>query len=176
MGAVKREISFKNLDDQEVTETWYFSLDEEDAANTDLAHRPDLSEYLAAVDKNRDAREVMNIWKTLLWASVGKREGNLLVKDEQVLREFKFGGAYKQLFAELVDDPNAGMDFFLKIMPDKVQKKVAEEQAKTYDTDQMMAMSQEEFDAVFGTDDTKWDRDVLLVAMRRKNAPKSNAA
>lgn len=173
MGAVKREISFKNLDGEDVTETWYFSLDEEDAANTDLAHRPDLSEYLSTVDKNRDAKEVMNIWKTLLWASVGKREGNLLIKDEKVLREFKFGGAYKQLFAELVEDPDAGMHFFLKIMPDKVQKQVAAETSKTYNTDEMMAMSDEEFDKIFGTDDTKWDRDVLLVAMRRKNASKA---
>lgn len=176
MGAVKRTISFKNLDGQDVSEDWYFSLDEADAAELDLAHRKDLAEYLADIDKNKNTKEMLNVWRALLFASVGKRDGNLLVKDETTLRQFKFGGAYKQMFAELVESPDAGAEFFVSIMPDKVQKQVAAEQAKTYTTDEMMAMSDEEFDAAFGTDDTAWDKPVLLAAMRRKNSKNAPAA
>jgi hypothetical protein len=168
--AVKRVISFEDLDGNPVEQEWYFTLSEADASDMDLAHHENLEEYLTDVLKRKDSKTWLAILKDLLFASVGKREGNLLVKDESVLREFKFGGAYKQLFSELIEMDDAGAEFFNSIMPAKIQAKIAEEQGKTYTKDEMLAMTDDEFTKAFGTDQTAWDREVLLVAMQRKTA------
>jgi hypothetical protein len=170
MGMIKRTISFIDIDGNPVEEDWYFSLDEADAAETDIAHRKDLAEYLASIQKNKDTKELLDVWRQLLFAAVGKREGKLLIKGPEIVREFRFGGAYKQFFSQIIEMDDAGFEFFNSIMPEKIQKQVQEEQNKTYSKDELLSMSNEEFDRVVGTDESKMSREHLLIAFQRRNS------
>lgn len=169
--AVKRTISFNDVDDEPVVEDWYFLLDEESAANMKLAHREDLAKYLADIQKNHDHEQLLYVMREMLFASVCRREGKLLVNDEPVKRQFRYGGAFKQLFADLLEENDGGMGFFISIMPASVQAKVVEEAGKTYTKDDLIGMTDEEFFAAVGTDDTKYTQEQLLIAYQRRNRP-----
>lgn len=174
--AVKQTIRFEDLDGNPVEQDWYFSLSESDAADMDLAHHEDLESYLSEILKNKDSKAWLSVLKDLVFAAVGKREGNLLVKDAETLREFKFGGAYKQFFSELIVMEDAGAAFFSSILPANIQKRVAEEQAKTYTKDELLAMTDDEFDQVAGTDVTEMTKEQMLVAFQRRSNSKAAPA
>jgi hypothetical protein len=174
--AVKKSIRFEDLDGKPVEEEWYFSLSEADAADMDLAHHENLEEYLSEMLKNKDSKGWISVLKEMLFASVGKREGSLLVKDESVIRQFKYGGAYKQLFAELIEMDDAGAEFFNSILPAHIQQRVAEEQSKVYSKDDMIGMTDEEFFKAFGKDETKYSPEQLLVAFQRRSHKSADAA
>lgn len=177
--AVKRTISHHDLDGNPVSEDWYFSLGKSDVLEMDVVHDyEDVPAYLGSIlkDAKNHSREIVDLWKQMLFHSVGQRQGNLLVKDEDVVKKFRFSGAYEQFLGELLDEDDAGASFFMAIMPKDIQDRVASESSKTYSPDEMMAMTDDEFAKAFGTDDTAWDRDVLLVAMRRRNHSGSKAA
>jgi hypothetical protein len=168
--AVKRTIRFLDLDGEPVEQDWYFSLGKTDALEMDLVHHEDVAEYLNDILKNKDSRKLLEVWKELLFRSVGKREGNLLVKNDEVLREFKQGGAYEQFFSELVEADDAGAEFFLSIMPADVQVKVVEEQNKTYTKDELMSMTDDEFAQVAGRDVTEMSKEHMQIAFLRKTS------
>lgn len=168
MAMVKKTISFKNISGEDVTEDWYFSLDESDAVDMELVHRPDVEDFLTDIVKNRDSRNLLDVYKQVLFASVGKKVDNLFVKDEQTLREFKFGGAYRQLFSELLEMDDAGAEFFNAFMPEKFMQQAREQAEKVWTEDELLAMTDEEFAAVAGRDEKDWSREHLLIAMKRK--------
>lgn len=171
--AVKRTITHNDLDGNPISEDWYFSMGKTDVLEMDLVHDyDDVPAYLASIlkDPKNHSREILKLWKEMLFHAVGQREGNLLVKDESVLRKFQYSGAYEQLLGELMDEDDAGASFFMAIMPSDVQKKIHAEETKTYTKNEMLSMTDEEFTKAFGVDQTTWDREVLLVAMQRKSA------
>lgn len=177
--AVKRSITHPDLDNKLVTEDWYFSLGKTDVLEMNLVHDyEDVPAYLASIlkDAKNHSREILDLWKEMLFHSVGQRQDNLLIKDEAVLRKFRYGGAYEQFLSELMDEDDAGASFFMAIMPADVQEKIAAENEKSYTKDEMLAMTEEEFTKAFGADQTAWDREVLLVAMQRKSAHLDNKA
>lgn len=173
--AVKRTICFKDLDDQDVKQDWYFSLDKADIVEMDIIHEhsgseEDVMKYLQSILKEKRSRELLDLWKELLFRAVGKRVGSLLVKDEEAVREFRYGGAYRQFFSEIIEMPDAGSAFFLSIMPTDVQAKVAEQQARLYSKDELLAMTDEEFAEVAGTDVTEMSKEHMQIAFLRKTS------
>lgn len=171
--AVKRTIHFKDIDGNDVEEDWYFSLDKSDVLDMDIVHHENVEEYLAEILKNKDSRRMLELWRELIFRSVAKREANLLVKDDEVLREFKFGGAYRQFFSEILEMEDAGAAFFMSIMPADIQAKVAQEQAREYSKDELLEMTDEEFAKVAGKDETSMSREHLLIAFQRRNGKKA---
>lgn len=168
--AVKKTISFADLDGNSVSEDWYFSLGKTDVLDMDLVHHEDVAAYLTQIMKDRDSRKLLEVWRELLFRSVAKREGKMLVKDESVLREFRYGGAFEQFFSEIIESEDAGAQFFMSIMPADIQEQITTEQNKVFTTEDLLAMSDSEFAAVAGTDEKEMSREHLLIAFQRKTA------
>lgn len=166
---VKRPIRFLDLDGNPVEEDWYFLLDMADVAEMNLVHdHEDVEEYLISIIKNKDSKRWVSIMKELIFASVGKREGNAFVKDSDITREFSRGGAYRQLFSELIDSPDAGASFFEQMMPDSVRRRAAEEQKKAHSKEDLLAMTDEEFDRIVGTDLREMTKEQQTIAFQRR--------
>lgn len=170
MSVVKRNISFQDLDGNPVEEEWYFELSEADAAEMDLAHHENVEAYLTDILERKDSKSWMAVLKEIMIAAVGKREGKLLVKDDAIRREFKFGGAYKQFFSELIEMEDAGNQFFVSVMPQNIQAKVAEELNKKYSKEELLAMTDEEFAKVAGTDVAEMSKEHMQIAFVRKTS------
>lgn len=167
--ARKESITFTNLDGEEVTEDWYFSLAETDLADLPFMHDANRDEILTNIAKNKDSAGWLKILKMVIFASVGRREDNLLIKDEETVKQFRYGGAYTEFFADLITQEDAGWGFFQSILPERLLKQLQAQEEKTYSKDEMIAMTDEEFEAAFGTDHTKYSPEVLMVAFQRKN-------
>jgi hypothetical protein len=168
--AVKRTIRFRDLDGNLVEQDWYFSLGTTDALEMGLVSHEDVAAYLNDVLKSRDSLKLLEAWKELLFRSVGWREGNLLVKGAEVIREFKQGGAFEQLLSELLEAEDAGAEFFLAIMPDDVQEKIAEHKNRRYSKEELLAMTDDEFAQIAGDDESEMSREFLMIAIQRKSA------
>jgi hypothetical protein len=174
--AVKRTIRFTDINGEQQEQEYYFALDLDDAVEMRLVNKgAELESYLTKIFKEVNVPEIVKTMKDMLFASVGRREGNLMIKDENVKREFMYGGAYKQLFNELMEEMDKGAaEFFISIMPEQVQKQINEESARVYTKEELLAMTEEEFDRVAGTDPKKMSTEHFQIAFDRRI--KKNAA
>lgn len=173
MGASKQSITFEDPDGNTVTEEWHFQLDETDAIEMDIVHdlltMDNPEQYLRDIVENKDSRALLQLWRELLIHSVSRREGKLLVKDKETVRQFQYGGAYRQFFSDLITSDDAGNAFFMKIMPTRVQEKAAEEVARAYSDEELFAMTDEEFNKAAGTTKVEeMDKRFLPIAFRRR--------
>jgi hypothetical protein len=173
MPAVKKTISFEDLDGVPVNEDWWFSLGKTDAIEMDIAHMENPGEYLDSIVKNHDSRSLLDVWKELLFRAVAKREGNYLIKNDQVLAEFVGSGAYEAFYSEIADSEDGGAAFFMSIMPEEVREKAANAESKgprEYSDQELISMSDDEFMAVAGNNPMKWSKHHTMLAMKRKTA------
>lgn len=165
--AVKKNIRFTDLDDNVVEEEWYFKLDQTDVIELDFIHSENVSEYFDKIMKEKNTREMLRVYKEMIFRSVGKRVNNRLVKSDAITEEFRSSGAYNQFFAELMESDDGGVTFFMSIMPANVQEQITEEQNKTFTKDELLAMSDGEFQKVAGTDIRNMTREHMQIAMQR---------
>lgn len=172
MAAVRKLISFTDLDGKPVSEEWWFQLGKTDALELDIVHEDNPEEYLKKILDDKDSRKLLKVWKELLFAAVGVRVDSQLVKNDEVLARFKQGGAYEQFFSELIESEDAGASFFAAILPDDVRDQAAKQAANpTYTDQQLLDMDDEAFYAAAGTSDLKkMDKRFTTLAMRRLSA------
>lgn len=168
MPAKSKVIRYTNIDGKVVEKEYWFQLGNKDFAKMELAHMEKPGEHLTDLVKQGKTLELMKMWEQLLFKSVSIRKGDVLVKNDDIVEEFEGSGAYEEFFSELIARPDAGFDFFISIMPDDIQKQMHEERSKTYSNDELLAMSDEEFEKYAGPE-KDMSREMLLIAMRRRN-------
>lgn len=167
---VKKVIRFNDLDGNPVEKVYYFSLGQTDVIEMDMIHdQEDVPAYLKSIVENKDSRELLRVWKELLFRAVAERVGNRLDKSQEVIDEFKGSGAYEQFFSELVSSEDAGASFFVSIMPADAQEKAAAEQNREYTEEELLSMSDEQFDKIAGTDTKKMSKEHFHIAFQRRN-------
>lgn len=166
--AVKRTIRFRDLDGNLVEQDWYFSLDKTDALEMNLVRLDDVVDYLNRILKSGSGRQLLEAWRELLFRSVGSREGNLLIKNDRLLRIFQHGGAFEQLLTELLESDDAGEAFFLSIIPEDVRTKFLRRRDRKYSKEELLAMTDDEFTEIAGDDESKMSREYLMISRQRK--------
>lgn len=181
MPAVMRTIRYTDLNGQPKEVEYWFSLGKTDAIELDFVHRKNPKQYLESIAKNQESRNLMEVWKDMLFRAVGKRvvgdDGDYLVKNEQILNEFRGSGAYEQLFNELVESEDGGAEFFLSIMPEGVQANAeaeAERVNRNYSNQELLEMTDDAFYAVAGTKKfSEMDKRFQLIAWERRESRES---
>lgn len=118
---LKREIQFKDLDNNDVTETWYFNLSKAELAEMALRHggAESLQALLRKMVEAQDGNAIVENFKMILLAAVGRRsdDGRRLIKTPEVRQDFEFSDAYNVLFMELMTDTTACVTFIKAIVP-----------------------------------------------------------
>lgn len=118
---LKKEIKFKDLDDNEVTEIWYFNLSKSELAEMALRHggAENLQTLLRNMIEAKDGNAIVDNFKAILLAAVGRRseDGRRLIKTQEVKDEFLFSGAYNELFMEVLTDTAKCVAFIQAIVP-----------------------------------------------------------
>ena len=179
MPLVERTIQWENLFDGTPMEaTYYFKLGRTDLARMELMYRSDLDVYFKHLVDNvtstpSTGAELMELWRELLMASVGVRNGNRLDKGPEIIAEFEGSGAYEQLFGELIMSDDGGASFFREIWPDEMREQMEAEEARQYSDEEKLAMSEDEFRRVAGKPKDMSQHDLQL-AMRRNNGSTGN--
>ena len=120
---LKKTITFENVDGEEVTEDFYFNMNKAEMLEMELTVGGDdgLEEHFKKVVASGNRQAILDIYKEILSRTVGRREGKLFIKNDQITNEFMHGGAYSQMFMDLFNNPNAILEFFRGVLPNNMK-------------------------------------------------------
>lgn len=171
---LKKLITFNDLDGKPVTEEWCFNLNKGDlaelAVGNELADR--IREIANATETgNVDAKTIIPAFKGIIAMSVGKRINNRFMRSPEITQEFMGSEAYSELIVELLSDANKAAEFVNGLMPQDMLRQIEDLQLPephVYTADEMLQMSDTEFDGLIGTDPRKMSREQLQIAFQRK--------
>lgn len=130
---LKKTITFKDLDGNDVTEDFYFNLNKAEIAELQLSYKGGYDEHLKRVIKTDDGGLIISTFKDLVMRSVGRRseDGRRFIKNQEIADEFFQSEAYSQMFLGLVTDASEGAAFVRAIMPADIVAEVEKEARPT---------------------------------------------
>lgn len=128
---LKKEFTFKNLDGEEVTETYYFNISTAEIAKMALIEGDDLAEKLQKIVDSKDGAKIIETFEGIIRMSVGARseDGRNFVKTPSITEAFMGSEAYGQLFLELVTKADVAAEFINGVMPGDLKEKAKALQA-----------------------------------------------
>ena len=123
----KKTITFKDYNDQKLTEDFYFNLNRAEVIKW-LTTSGDytLDKVLERLSKERNGKKIMEIFEDLIHLSYGRKslDGRRFEKSEEIWADFYQTEAYSVLFTELVTDAKAAANFVNKIIPNDLAEEV----------------------------------------------------
>jgi hypothetical protein len=116
---LKKSITFKDFNGDEVTETHFFHLGKADVAKLELSHKGGWQEYLNNIIKSEDGKAAVIQFDELILMSYGKKseDGKRFIKSQELRDEFQSSQAYDTLFFQLCTDAEVAAEFFNGIVP-----------------------------------------------------------
>jgi hypothetical protein len=193
---LKKTIVYTDLNDEKRSEDFYFNFSIQELIDMELEVEGGMKTKLEAMVKAQDVRAMLGVLKDIVLRAIGKKtdDGKRFDKSETFRDDFYNSPAYGALLMELIGQPNAASEFMNGLMPKELMQRVNEikkaqgvtvgrspeqqdfEQAffkepkkpEDYTLPEIVAMSEEDFDRIFGTDHRKWSKQVLVAAMRRR--------
>lgn len=122
----KKTVTYTDFNDEKQTTTLYFNLSRSEVIEMETEEDGGYSEMLKRVIKEKDAKTIMKVFKTLILKSYGIKtpDGQGFEKSEELTRKFSQSAAYDALFTELCTNAEAASEFVTRVMP------LSEEQRK----------------------------------------------
>lgn len=122
---IKKTITYKDLDNNPITETFWFNLRQVDIAKMELMRKGGgFAESLQKVIADKDGETIINAFEDIIGKSYGiRREDNKgLEKSPEITKAFMETDAYSILFMELVLDAVASAEFIKGIVPPEMSE------------------------------------------------------
>lgn len=138
---LKKTITFKDLDGNDVTEDFYFNLTKAEVAEAELSFKGGLSIYLNEIIAAEDGGAIIKAFKEIIKLAVGRRseDGRRFEKSEEITNDFLQTDAYSQMFMELVTNATLAAEFVQGIVPadmaDEMKKTIAAEATPAWITE-----------------------------------------
>lgn len=184
---LKKTITYKDLDGNNVTEDFYFNLSKAEITEMELSTEGGLANQLRAVLADGDPGVVIRVFKKIVLDSVGKRseDGKRFIKNETIRLEFEQTDAYSTLFMELLTNAEAAAEFVIEVIPSDVAARVKaigvenvqlpDSDVKTvktipidqYTVQELRDMPTEEFQKLVAENKGRLSQEFLTVAMQR---------
>lgn len=125
--------TYKDYNDVERTEDFYFNLNEDELTKLQLSEYGGLSEMLQTIIQKKDITKMIGIFETIIDKSYGVRSGdgrNFYKADMKpdILIDFKSTRAYSQIFTRFSTDAKFASEFIKGIIPEDLAKRVEEMQ------------------------------------------------
>ena len=189
---LKRSITFKNLDGESITRDFYFNLSMPEVTELEFDMKGGMSAYWTDIVERKASGELLRAYKDIVRRAFGVRDddGITFNKSDEISRKFLQSDAYTVLFMEFFGPESSDTEFtnwLRAIVPPELVAKmpealpVQENQAvgartkpEGYSREELLNMDQVQFDTLAGTDPQKMSREVLMVAMQRKNSPRTD--
>lgn len=188
---LKQTITFEDLDGNPVTQDFYFNLSKVELTELEHSMKGGISAHWTNLIEERNIGAIIAAYKDIVSRAVGKRSDDNLsfIKSEDISQRFLHSNAYEKLFTshfgEDADD-NAFTGFLKSVVPkdaaDKLEEvstaklsavsPTGERTLEQHSREELLEMSQEDFDKLAGTDSSKWSKDVLQIAFQRKSQGK----
>lgn len=114
-----KTITYKDYNDVERTETFYFDLKKSELAEMEMTTEGGFAAYLTKITESKNQAEIFRIFKMLLLKAYGEKsaDGRKFVKSEALSEEFSQTMAYDELFMELGTNSEFASAFVKGILP-----------------------------------------------------------
>lgn len=119
---LKKTIKYKDYNDNEVEEDFFFDLNEAELMEMELTTKGGLSAMIEKIVKEGDNGKIIQIFKDIILKSYGQKseDGRRFIKNDQIREEFTQTRAFSTLFMELSSDADAATKFIEGIIPGNV--------------------------------------------------------
>lgn len=127
----KKTITFKNFNDEEVTQDFYFHLSKAEL----LAMAADgnaMVERINRIIATKDGHAILKEFRELIKEAAGIRseDGSRFIKTDEAKSELMDSPAFDELLMELATNADASAAFVRQLIPEKMQKEMQEQLAK----------------------------------------------
>jgi len=121
---LKKTITYKDFNDTERTEDFYFNLTKAEITEMELGINGGLDNMLERVVAKHDAATIIKVFRDLILRAYGEKslDGRKFEKSQALSEDFSHTPAYDILFMELVTDADKAAEFVKGIMPKDMQK------------------------------------------------------
>lgn len=121
---VKKTITYKDYNDNERTEDFYFNLSQAELMEMELSISGGLAERIQSIVSAQDTPSIIKIFKELILKSYGQKslDGKRFIKSQELMDEFSQTEAYSQLFMLLATDEKEASNFVNGIVPQDIPK------------------------------------------------------
>ena len=125
---VKKTIKYKDYNDVEREEDFYFDLSAAEITEMELTTEGGMSAYIQKITNTKDMPSLVKLFKELILKSYGVKspDGRRFMKDEQLSKEFMQTPAYSILFMELATNEEMASAFINGIIPQEALEKQKE--------------------------------------------------
>lgn len=128
---LKKTITYKDFNGNEVTEDFYFNLTKAEVAEMEVSASTldsegtvtgGMQKMLNDVVSSGSGARIIEVFKDILARSYGVKseDGKRFIKSPELYKEFTETAAYSDFFIALLSEPDAAADFIQAIMPIEV--------------------------------------------------------
>jgi hypothetical protein len=123
---LKKTITFKDLDGEEVTDDFYFHMSEAEITQLELSESNGFSEHLKKLIGSRDGKQIIEHFTAIILAAYGERslDNRRFVKSKEISEAFQQTDAFSVLFMEMIGDSDASTAFIKGMLPASVAAKL----------------------------------------------------
>lgn len=117
---LKKTITFKDLDGNDLTEDFYFNLNKAEITELEVtAGKDGLTGVLNQITKTEDGAAVYRLFEKIVLSSVGKRsdDGRRFIKNQDIVDDFTQTNAYSEMLVEMLQKPETAVEFLKGIIP-----------------------------------------------------------
>lgn len=120
---LKKTITYKDYNNQEVTEDFYFNLNQDEVIEMQMSHEDGLGEHLKAIVASGEGAKVYQEFKKIILMAYGVKspDGRRFVKNEQVTQDFLATRACSDLIVQLITNPDQMAEFVQGIVPEGLE-------------------------------------------------------
>lgn len=126
---LKKEITYTNYNEEEVTVSEYFNLNKTQAMRY-VSSNGGMDKYVQKLLDEKDNNKFIDFIEDLVWKAYGKRDPEnpeVFDTSEEVKDAFTKTLAYDELVYELLSKEGAFIEFFIGIMPKDIREKMQEQ-------------------------------------------------
>lgn len=129
---LKKEITYTNFDDEEVTEIHYFNVTHAELIEMDIEQGGGMKEVLEKISKEQNPVEIMKAFKGFIGKAYGTRlPDGKFIKSPEISNAFFASEAYSTLLIELMTDADKAAEFMNGLTPKGVEETAAKIAAAT---------------------------------------------
>jgi hypothetical protein len=123
---VKKTIKYKDFNDQEREETFYFHLSKANLIELEARKRGGLRVFLERISQEQDTEKIWGFLSDIVLMSYGKKsdDGARHIKNAQLREEFESSEAYSELMVGLLGDPAGAAEFINGLIPHDLREQV----------------------------------------------------
>jgi hypothetical protein len=181
---LKKSITYKNLDGEDITGDFYFHLSEADIAEMELEAKGGLETHLRKIVAEENRAEIIAAFKNIIGKAYGRRneDGVRFEKSSEITKAFMETDAYSVLFISFFRDANSLTEFVKGCLPKSVVERInaapaALEQADVplpakkkdlveYSMEELVQLPKSELERLIRDTKGNVPKEVLLLALR----------